>query len=143
MGSRSKSEDWDHWERFKGQAVKEWSRHVTKVMACQYLDILVERGYLIGRGEQIRATKRFADLMMQASKDLRQRDYPMGLDEDPRAPFGWEMARIVLQPPDSSRPMEEVVNPKELGGLAAIITAALQTFSISPEILREAYEAEE
>ena len=140
--SPSRSEDWDGWDRFKEQAAEEWSRYVTKAMASQYLDILIERGYLVAKGEDLRGTKKFVDLMMQASKELRKRGYPLEPDEDPRDPFGWEMARILLHL-DPRRPLEDAVNPKELGGLATIITGALRTFSVSPELLREAFEAEE
>lgn len=142
MTTRRPADKWDNWEHFQEEALREANRNVTKAMASNYVDILIERGYIVGRGERLKATPKFGKLMMAASKELRKRKYPMGPDEDPTDAFGWEMARMVLQP-DESAPLEQDVDPKELGGLATIIGATIRSFSVPGELLREAYEAEE
>jgi hypothetical protein len=127
---------------FIEQAIDEANRYVTKAMTAAYLDILVEKGYLLRKGPKFRATRKFGDLVVEASEMIRERGLPLKPEDDPREAFGWEMALIVLQL-DSSRRLEDAVNPREFGGLANIITGVLKSFSISAEILREALEAED
>jgi hypothetical protein len=139
MTPRRRAEKWDNWEHFEEEALREANNYMTNAMASNYIDILVERGYIVGKGERLRATPKFSKLVMAAGKALRKRKYSTDPDEDLTDAFGWEMARIILHL-DESVPLEEDVNPKELGGLAVIIGATIQSFSIPPDLLMEAYE---
>jgi hypothetical protein len=60
-------------EHFMEGALLEANRHVTEALASNYVDILIERGHIVVKGERLKATPKFGKLMMAARSDRNLR----------------------------------------------------------------------
>lgn len=121
---------------FERRVVAEATRQLPEELAAAYLDLLVDKGYVMkdNHGRYKISDKKFLDLLLAAADDIDKKVAPIKEWKDPRPVLAWHMARIVLGY-DVDTPHEKM-NPEEMGRMMSIIDFFLTKHYPSPRLLK-------